>query len=158
MRLKTKLMLVAIPTAAVVVAGTAVAVAIHIKRKRRKINSSFLPEDVRNSLQDLCSLKGEDFVSDGVKASLYQRRLESLTDKQLIGVYVLIKAAEVLRGRGIDIHDLSKEDVVSEVSMLRDAAHNKHDRRELLSALGSIGADTARSVLSDGLILAGKTA
>ena len=132
MRFKTKVLLVAVPAAAVVVAGTAVAVGLHIRRSRRKRESSFLPDEVRSSLEDLCLLKGEDFVPDKMGNSRYQRKLEFLTDRQLIGVYVVLNAVKVLHDRGVNVHDLSKQDVAREIVALHNAAHGKHDRRALL--------------------------
>ena len=155
MRLKTKILLVAVPTVAIIAAGAAVVVGMHIHRLRKKEESSFLPNEVRSSLEDLCLLKAEDFAPDKMGSSRYQRKLESLTDRQLIGVYLVVNAAKVLHDRGVDIRHMSKEDVAHEVSMLRSAVHEKPDRHELLKRLGSFGADTARSMLSDGLYLAG---
>lgn len=158
MRLKTKILLVAIPTAAIVATGTVIAVGLHIHRLHRKKAAAFLPDEVRNALEDLCRLKAEDYAPDKLGTSLYQRKLNTLTDRQLIGVYLLIKTAEVLHSRGVNIHHLTKDDVRTEVTRLRDAAHDRHDRRALLARLGSIGAETARGVLSDGLLLAGMAA
>ena len=155
MRFKTKVLLVAVPTFAVVAAGTAIAVGLHLRQMRRKRDSSFLPNEVRSSLEDLCLLKGEDFVPDAMGTSRFQRKLEALTDRQLIGVYVVLNAVKVLHDRGINVHEMSKQDIAREVVSLRSAAHGKHDRRELLRRIGSFGADTARSMLSDGLVLAG---
>ncbi len=155
MRLKTKLLLVAVPTAAVISTGALVVLGLHFRKLRRKQESSFLPSEVRGSLEELCLVKAEDFAPDKFGSSRYQRKLESLTDRQLIGVYVVINAAKVLRDRGVDPRQLSKEDVIHEVSQLRNAVHGKHDRRELIKRLGSFGVDTARSMLDDGLLLAG---
>ena len=153
MRLKTKIMLAAIPAAALALTGTIIVVHVRRRRQRKREASSFLSPDVRDALQGLCSLKGEDFVTDGVQSSLYQRRLESLTDRQLIGVYILIKLAETLRARGISLRGLSTEELVSEAITLRAAAHN-HDRHDLIKTLGSFGLETARGVFDDALLLA----
>ncbi|MDO4805936.1 MAG: hypothetical protein Q4A07_01675 [Coriobacteriales bacterium] len=155
MRLKTKITIAAVSAAAITVAGVVVVVRVHRRRHRRKEASSFLSADVRDALQGLCSLQGEDFVPDGLGSSLYQRRLESLTDKQLIGVYVVIKVAEALRARGVDVRQISKEDLLNEVGLLHNVTHNKSDRRELLRRLGLLGAETAKGVLDDGLLLTG---
>jgi len=155
MRLKTKILLVAVPTVTVVAAGTALAVSLHFRRLRRRRESSFLSSEVRSSLQGLCMLKAEDFVPDGLGTSLYQRRLESLNDRQLIGVYVVLNAAKVLRDRGVDIHSMSKQDVATEIVRLHETLHGQHDRRAIIKRLASFGADTARSMLSDGLVLTG---
>lgn len=155
MRLKTKITIAAVSAAAITAAGVVVAVRVHQRRCRRKEASSFLTADVREALQGLCSLQGEDFVSDGLGSSLYQRRLESLTDKQLIGVYVAIKVAEALRARGIDARQISKEDLLNEVGSLRKITRNKKDRRELIRRLGLLGAETTKGILDDGLLLAG---
>jgi hypothetical protein len=154
MRLKTKIMLVAIPVTTIVAAGGAIALAMHFRRLRRKKATSFLTGDVRNALQDLCSLKSEDFISDERKSSLFQGRLETMTDKQLIGIYVALKLVEVLRNRGVDIHQLSKEDVVSELSTLRAATHDSHGRHDPIKQLGSIGAETVHSMLGDAFLIA----
>ena len=154
MHLKTKIIIAAVPVAAAAVAGVVIVTRKHLRRLRRKEDSSFLSNDVRDALQALCSLKGEDFVPDGPGTSLYQRRLDELTDRQLIGVYVLIKVAETLHARGTDFHQLSKAEVLREVALMRDATHRKHSRHELLKQLGSLGIDTAKSVLADGLMLA----
>ena len=154
-RVVRKVIVAAIPVATVAVAGGAALVALHIRQKRRKKASSFLSAEVRNALQSLCSLKGEDFVPDGLGSSLYQRKLNSLTDKQLIGAYVAIKLVEVLRGRGVDFRNLSKDNLVSEVLSLRDATHSFGNRRDRIMWLGSFGADTIRSLLGDAALLAG---
>lgn len=153
MRLKTKIMLVAVPAAAVALTGTLVAVHVRRRIKRKREASSFLSADVRDAVQGLCSLKGEDYLPDSLGSSLYQRRLESLTDRQLIGVYVLIKVAEVLHARGVSFQQLSREELMHEAIALRAKARH-HDRRDLLKLLGSLGKETARSVMDDALLLA----
>lgn len=154
MRLKTKIIIAAVPVAVATAAGIVIATRKHLRRLRDREASSFLSDDVRVALQALCGLKGEDFVPDGLGTSLYQRRLDELTDRQLIGVYTVIKVAEVLRGRGADLHQLSREDLLREAASMRDATRRRQNRHELLKQLGSFGADTAKSVLADGLVLA----
>ena len=153
MRLKTKIMLAAVPVIAVAAVGTALAMRAAIKKHRQKRAASFMPQEVRASLEELCSLKGEDFVPDKLGNSLYQRRLEKLTDRQLIGVYAAIKTAEVLRGRGVDLHNVSKADIAEDLISLRAMAHERKGRQELITKLGSVGAETALSMLNDGVKL-----
>ena len=157
LKLKTKILLAAVPAAIITGTVTIVALRIQKRRLRKREASSFLSEDVRTALQELCNLKGEDFVPDGVGTSLYQRRLESLSDRQLIGIYLLIKVAEVLHARGATVHSLSKAELVSELSVIRERTP-RQNRHELLKFLGSFGIDTVRSVLSDALMLAGSAA
>ena len=155
MRLKTKITIAAVSVAAVVTAGSVVAIRTYVRRRRHKAATSFLSADVRDALQELCSLEGSDFVPDKLGSSIYSRRLESLTDRQLIGVYVTIKVVEALRIRGVDIQQLSKDDLFHELSLLQEVVHNKNDRRDLLRRLGMIGVETTRGILSDGLLIAG---
>lgn len=153
MRLRTKIALAAISTTAVVTIGTIAVIRHH--RNRRKHAHDFLPEEARSSLVELCSLKGEDFVPDGLGTSLYQRKLASLSDRQLIAVYVAIKVGETLRARGVDLHQMSKAEIIHEAERLHHTPKDKDFRRELLSQLGSLGAETALRMLRDGLIVAG---
>lgn len=154
MRLKTRIALAAIPVAAAVVAGIAIGVRTHMRRRKKREAASFLSDESRIALQKLCDLKGDDFVPDGLGLSMYERTLDSLTDGQLVGVYLLIKVVEVLRARNVDMHQLSKEELAITI---REAAHNKQGRKEMLKWLGSFGADAIRSMLSDGLMLASMT-
>ena len=154
MRLKTKIIIATAPLAAAGVAGVVIVAHKHLRRLRKREETSFLTDDVRNTLQKLCDLKGEDFVPDGLGTSLYQRRLYELTDRQLIGVYILIKVAEAMRSRGTDLRQLSREQLLHEASVVRNAMHHKQDRRELLRQLGSLSVDTAKGVLADGLLIA----
>ena len=155
MRLKTKIMLAAIPVATIVVSGTIIALRVQRRRMRKRQETAFLPEEVRAALTDLCCLKGEDFVPDGMGASVYQRRLETLSDKQLIGVYVAIKTVEVFHGRGVNIATASKKEIISE---LRNIAGQKPSKHDVVQWLLSFGAETVRSMLGDGLTLAGLVA
>lgn len=154
MRLKTKIIIATVPLAAAGVAGVVIVAHKHLRRLRKREETSFLTDDVRNTLQKLCDLKGEDFVPDGLGTSLYQRRLYELTDRQLIGVYILIKVAEALRSRGTNLNQLSREQLLHEAGVIRNAMRHKQDRRELLRQLGSLSVDTARGVLADGLLIA----
>ena len=153
-----KVIVAAVPVVAVAVVGGVAAAVLHLRQKRRKEASSFLSAEVRNALQTLCSLKGEDFIPDSLGTSLYQRKLDSLTDGQLIGVYVVIKLVEVLRGRGVDFRNLSKDNLAGEVLSLRDATHSFGNRRDRLLWLGSFGADAIRSLLGDAVLLASMAA
>lgn len=153
MRLRTKIALAAISTTTVVIVGTIVI--IRHRHNRRRHAHDFLPEDAHSSLVELCSLKGEDFVPDGLGTSLYQRRLASLNDRQLIAVYIAIKVGETLRARGVDLHKMSKAEIIHEAEKLHHTTKDKDFRRELLSQLGSLGAETALRMLKDGLIVAG---
>ena len=155
MRLKTKVMLAVVPAASLVAAGGIVAAAVALRRSRRKRASSFMPGEVRAALEQLCSLKGSDFIPDGLGTSLYQRRLSSLTDRQLVGVYVLVKLVEALRNSGLDLHGLSKQELADNMSLVRGTLHQREGRQEVLRQLGSFGAEAARSVLSDALLVAG---
>lgn len=149
----SKAVLVAVPVVTVVALGGVVVLAVHHQNEQRKKAASFLSSDVRDALQSLCSLKGEDFVPDGLGSSLFQRRLNTLTDKQLIATYVLIKMAEVLRARGTDVRSLSKDNFVKEVLTLRNIAQG-YGRKELIRRLGLFGVDTIRSMLGDAAMLA----
>ena len=155
MRLKTKIMLAAVPAAAIVLAGTVIALRVQRRRMNKRQETAFLPEEVRAVLTDLCTLKGEDFAPDGMGSSVYQRRLETLSDKQLIGVYIAIKTVEVLRARGTNIGSISKQELARE---LRSVASNKPSRHDVIKWLLSLGVDTVRSMLGDGLTLAGLAA
>ena len=153
MRLRIKIALAAVSTAAIVTVGTIAVIRHH--HNRRKHAHDFLPEEARSSLVELCSLKGEDFIPDRLGTSLYQRKLESLNDRQLIAVYIAIKVGETLRARGVDLHQMSKADIVHEAERLHQTPKDKDFRRELLGQLGSLGAETALRMLKDGLIVAG---
>ena len=153
MRLKTKIMLAAVPVIAVAAVGTALVMRKAIQKHREKKAASFMPAEVRASLEELCSLKGEDFVPDKLGNSLYQRKLGKLTDRQLIGVYAAIKTAEVLHGRGIDLRNASKADIAEDLISLRKMTHERKGRQELITKLGSVGAETALSMLNDGVML-----
>lgn len=155
MRLKTKITIAAVSVAVVATTGAVVAFRTYTRRRRRRAATSFLSADVRDALQELCSLEGSDFMPDKLGSSIYQRRLESLTDKQLIGVYLIFKVVEALRIRGVDVHQLSRDDLIHEVNLLHEAVHSKNDRRELVRRLGMLGVETTRGILSDGLLIAG---
>lgn len=152
MRLKTKIMLAAIPASAAIVVGTVLVIRRHLKK--RKHAHDFLPEEARGSLEMLCSLKGDDFVPDGLGTSIYQRKLETLNDRQLVAVYIAIKLGETLRARGADFHHMSKAELTSEAHALRLNMKDKDMRHYLLKQLGSIGVETALSMLNDGLAIA----
>lgn len=158
MRLKTKVMLAVVPAASLVAAGGIIAATVALRRRRRKRASSFMPEEVRATLEQLCSLKGADFIPDGLGTSLYQRRLSSLTDRQLVGVYVMVKLVEALRNCGLDLHGLSKKELADNVGLVRGVFHERDGRKEVLHQLGSLGAEAARSILSDALLVAGMMA
>ena len=152
MRLKTKLMLAAVPATAVALTGTIVIVHIQHRRRRRREISSFLTPDVRDAIQELCSLKGDEYTPDTIGSSLYQHRLETFTDRQLIGVYLLIKVAEVMHARGVSVRGASKEDLISEAIVLHKTIHG--DRHELLKLLGTLTMEAAHSVMDDAFLLA----
>ena len=152
MRLKTKIILAAIPASAAIVVGTVLVIRLHLNE--RKHTHDFLPEEARGSLRELCSLKGDDFVPDGFGTSVYQRKLESLSDRQLVAVYVTIKLAETLRARGVDFHQMSKAELALEAQKLHADIKDKSVRHYLLKQLGSIGVETALSILNDGLMIA----
>lgn len=155
MRFKTKIKLAVASATAITVVGTVIVVREVLRRRRVKQDRSFMSDEVRVALEDLCTLKGEDFVPDRIGTSLYQRRLASLTDRQLVGVYVMIKLGEALHKRGVDIHQLSRQEILAEAVRVHKSVHQGKGRQELLRALGSIGAEAARSMLGDGLMLAG---
>jgi hypothetical protein len=152
MRLKTKILMVAIPTVSAMAVG-AILVARH-KRKKRRHAHDFLPKEARDALVELLDLKGEDFVPDGLGTSIYQRKLETMSDRQLIGAHLAIKVAEILRERGLDLANLSRDDVIHEVRELRKSAKGKDTRQDLIDRLGSLGSDVARGMLKDGLTVA----
>lgn len=152
MRLKTKIIAVAIPTVSAIAVG-AILVARH-KRKKRRRGHDFLPKEAHDALVELLDLKGEDFVPDGLGSSLYQRKLNSMSDRQLIGVHLAIKVAEILSTRGIDLTQLTHDEVIGEVKTLRKTAKNKDTRQDLIDRLGSLGSDVARGMLKDGLTVA----
>lgn len=157
MRLKTKLILAAVPTAAAVIAGTAIVVIHKHRKKRRKTREDykvFMSDNVRHSLEELCKLNSEDFIPDGLGSSLYQRRLETLGDAQLLGVYVAVKLVEVLRGEGLSAKNLSKKDLKGRASLVRSIVSKSYTRQDLLVRLGSIGVKTVQSMLRDALTIA----
>lgn len=162
MRLKTKLIIAGVSVAAAAITGAVVVVRKKRqskknqkkKHQKKKQKSSLLTEEVRVSVEELLRLKGEDFVPDGLGTSLYQRKLGTLTDRQLMGVYALVKTGEVLRQRGVDLRSMSKADVDEVVSGLRMALDNKEDRHELILRLEEFGADVFKSMLGDGMQLA----
>jgi len=152
MRLKTKIILAAIPASAAIVVGTVLVIRRHLKK--RKHAHDFLPEEARGSLEVLCSLKGDDFVPDRLGTSVYQRKLESLSDRQLVAAYVAVKLAETLRARGVDFHSMSKAELALEAQKLYADIKDKSVRHYLIKQLGSIGVETALSILNDGLMIA----
>ena len=154
MKLKTKLIMAAVPVASLAVAGAVVGVGAALAKRRRKRAASFMPEEVRAALEQLCSLNSAAFLRDGLGSSVYQRKLGSLTDRQLVGVYLMVKLASTLRDRGVDLRLLTPTQLKGEMGLIHGTLQKRASRTELLHELGSIGAETALSILGDALTVA----
>ena len=153
MRVKTKTIIAAMPIVAVA-AGVAVATRAYLRSRRRKEAAGLLTEDVFEALDELGSLKDEDFIPNRTGSSLYQHTLDSFTDRQLLGAYVLIKTAEALRSRGADLNQISKKELLNEMIEVRDVNRLKRDRRELLKQMELLVVKTFENTLAASLLLA----
>ena len=71
-----------------------------------------------------------------------------------MAVYVAIKLAETLRARGVDFHSMSKAELALEAQKLHADIKDQSVRHYLIKQLGSIGVETALSILNDGLMIA----
>jgi hypothetical protein len=149
MRLKTRIALVAVPVAAAVVAGTVVAVRVRLRRKKAR---QFLPGDLRDSVEELLRLKGGDFVPDGLGTSLYHRNLSQMTDRQLLSVYALVKAGEVLRSQGVINRRPTRAELMAASDEFHVAFSNKQGRDELLRTLEKFGSALLVEVAKDALV------
>jgi hypothetical protein len=154
MRLKTKIIIATVP---VVVTVTAVAVRVITKKliPEHKEKKMILPGEVRAGIEEIIWLKAEDFVPDGLGTSLYQRKLSTMSDKQLIGIYAIVKVGDVMRQRGVDPHMPTIREVDEAIKELRAMTATKQGRREILSELGSIGFEVAQGAMRDGLMYVG---
>jgi len=148
MRIKTKMALVAAPMAVAVVAGTVVAVRVHLRKKRVR---QFLPNDLRASIEGLLRLKGDDFVPDGLGTSLYHRKLAQMSDRQLLGVYALVKAGEVLRREGVIERKPTRAELKAAADEFQVTISNERSREELMRNLEKLGGAMLLEIARDAL-------
>ena len=86
---------------------------------------------------------------------MYQRKLSTMSDKQLIGIYAIVKGVDVMRQRGVDPHMPTIREVDEAIKELRAMTATKQGRREILVELGSIGFEVAQGAMRDGLLYVG---
>ena len=147
MRMKARVLLATIPVVACLAVGAAVA----IRRRGRKKRERVMPDEVRTSVEQLLLLKGEDFVPDGLGTSLYERKLHTLTDRQLVAVYALVKLGEGMRARGIDVAHLSIHDIEASKAEFRKALVTDEGRSEIIRELAGFGWEVLHSTLGDAM-------
>lgn len=147
-RLVATAIAIAAPVVIVCVAGVVI-----VKKLRERKEDSIVPASSKRPIEELLLLKGEDFVPNDMDSSLYQRKLASMSDRDLIVLYALLKVGEVLKNRGVSVHTASKEDRHAALQEFRTALSSKSGRSALLSELGSIGFEVLISMLQDGLYL-----
>lgn len=154
---KIKLMAVAIavPTAAVIAAGAFAVYKLRDRKRKRKREEKGhqMPEQLRSSIEELLSLKGQDFVPDGLGNSIYQRKLATMPDYQLIALYALVKAVEVLRNRGIRMQGASREERHEALQQYQAMLKKGNGRKKVLAELGSFGFEMLQEILKDGMLL-----
>lgn len=144
---------VAVPTAVVIVAGTIVVKKLRERKRKRKNLGHKMPEQLRSAIEELLTLQGQDFVPDGLGSSLYQRKLATMPDYQLVALYALAKAVEVLRNRGIKIQGASKEERHEALEQFHATLKQGDGRKRVLAELGSFGYEMLQEILKDGQML-----
>lgn len=135
MRLRTKLIVAAVPLAAVTVVGTIVA----IKRHRRRKRGRRIPDFAREAIEDMLKVRSEDFISSELGNSLFQKKLEKLTDRQLIVLLALVELGVVVRRRGIDPNRPTAVELDATRHEFERLLNMSPDRKSLLARLGSFG-------------------
>ena len=133
---RNKYLLIGAPIVAGVAMG-AVAV-ILVRRHRRHKRGRFMPEDVRGAMEDMLKVQASEFTIGELGQSLFQRKLEKMTDKQLITLFALVEVGRLVRSRGIDVRRPSAVEI--------DAAKREFDRsskldisrESLISRLGEL--------------------
>ncbi|MBO7675214.1 MAG: hypothetical protein J6S63_09420 [Atopobiaceae bacterium] len=148
MRFRTKVALAAAPVAAAVVVGTVVAVRVRMRKKRMR---QFLPEGLREAMEELLRLKGDDFVPDGLGTSLYHRKLARMSDRQLLGAYALVKAGEVLRRKGVIERKPTRAELKAAADEFQATISKERSREELIRSLEKLGGAMLLEITRDAL-------
>lgn len=150
---KEKLVLAAaVAGGAVVTVGT-VALAIHRYRKARRNRHKFMPQDTREGMERILCLQASEFVPDGLGSALAERKLAYMSDPQLLGLYALTKVVKVMRTRGVDLENPSKEVVEQGIQEFQTLAADQEGRHELLKRLGALSFDVLKEALKDSVML-----
>ncbi len=154
---KIKLIVTAVVVAVPIAVG-AVGVALIKRRLSKKAEQGrkgrkLLPDNARVSIEELLMLKGQDLVPDKLGKSLLERKLDSMSDRNIILLYALVKVGEVLRSRGVSVRGASKEDVHEALATFSNITSESHSRKDLLAELGRFGFEVWCSMLQDGLTL-----
>ena len=154
-RIKLMAVAIAVPTAAVIAAGAYAVYKLRERKRRREREEKGhkMPEQLRSSIEELLSLQRQDFVPDGLGKSMYQRKLATMPDYQLIALYALVKAVEVLRNRGSRIQGASKEERHEAVQQFHAMLKKGNGRKKVLAELGSFGFEMLHEILKDGMLL-----
>ena len=150
---KEKLAVAAAVAGGAVVTVGAVAFAIHRHRKARRNRHKFMPNDTRAAVEKILCLQASEFVPDGLGAALAEKKLAYMSDPQLLGLYALTKVVRVMRTRGVDLENPSKEEVEQGIQEFQALASEQTGRNELLKRLGTIGFEVLKEAFKDGVML-----
>lgn len=148
---RLRVLAVAIPATAAVAAITTVGIVRARRRRRRRRAQGFLPRRVREAIREMLSMTAADFLPGGVGMSLYQRRLNKMSDRSLLVLYAVVKAGSFLRKRGADPAAITEADSEGALATYNGALASGLGRTELLGKLGSLGYDALRAVLKAAL-------
>ena len=160
MKLRTKVVAIAVTSAAVAAVGAFVVV--HTLRKRtkervalaRKPSSHPSPREAREQVRELLRLRGEDFIPDGLGTSLYQRRLNTMNDRQLLILLALTQVGVYIREQGVDPLHPSEEAKAEAKELFRGVVKGDDEARsELLAKLGAMGGDVVKELLRGAMAL-----
>jgi hypothetical protein len=127
----------------------------HMRKKSEKGRKGrhLLPDNAREPIEELLLLKGQELVPDKLGKTLLERKLDSMSDRNIILLYALVKVGEVIQARGISVHGASKEDVHEALATFSDVTSKSHARKDLLAELARFGFEVWCSMLQDGLQL-----
>jgi len=124
---------VALTTGLVVVSG---AIAVHAVRKRRRKKRHLIPKRMRNAMSEALKLKVDDVVTEGgVTERFLDRRVDKLSDSQLLALYSLAKVGSFSKKTGIDPLHPTKDQVKQAAEQYLSTASSAPKTREALLAL-----------------------